>query len=101
MKYTFTYLLFIFKIYVYKISLINNYKLSCRNTNCSTDPGLSLCLLLVTICPALENMRSEQTDVAGIPRYFIATGNKFGNVVWLELHQVKGFDVGEIRINEY
>jgi len=42
-------------------------------------------------------MRSEQTVVAEIPRYFIPTENKFRNEVWLELHQVKGLDVGEIR----
>jgi len=41
-------------------------------------------------------MRLEQTDEAGIPRYFIPTDNKFGNEVWLELHQVKVLNVGEI-----
>ncbi|KAE9526980.1 hypothetical protein AGLY_013628 [Aphis glycines] len=42
---------------LYKIlSLIKNYKLPCRNTNCSIVLRLSLCLLLVTICLALENM---------------------------------------------
>ncbi|KAE9526200.1 hypothetical protein AGLY_013831 [Aphis glycines] len=36
-------------------------------------------------------MRLEPTDVVGLSKY-IATGHKFRNIVWFELHQVKGFD---------
>jgi len=42
----------------------------------------------------LENIRSLQTDVPGILRYFNATGTKLENFSVLVFHHTRGFDVG-------
>ena len=46
--------------------------------------------------PAVENTRSDGTEVAGMHKYFLASRDKYGYFSHLFLHQSRGFCVAQI-----
>jgi hypothetical protein len=61
-----------------------------RKTSMSAVPGLRLARRLLTISPALEKIRSDGTDVAGIERYLMASFFNCGYRSPLAAHQSTG-----------
>lgn len=64
-----------------------------KNINFDNRSGHGLFLLFVSIKPAFENKRSQGTDVAGIDKYLIATGYKFGYLCFTSFQYAIGLIV--------
>jgi hypothetical protein len=61
-----------------------------KNNNLFNKSGFIAFRFFVMILPAVENIRSEDADVAGIHRYFLAKDASFGYFDSLVFHQARG-----------
>lgn len=68
----------------------NNYKLHAKNTNLLTDSGFMLHRFFETTWPAIENRRSELTDVALTHKYLRASLETAGNEEQWPPHHSRG-----------
>ena len=62
----------------------------CRKTCPSIISADNFLRRLSTICPAKENTRSDATEVAGMHKYFRASGARRGNRAAFVLHHNRG-----------
>ena len=60
----------------------------------STLSGLRLALFFVTILPAVENILSDGTDVAGMHNSCLATLDRVGNLSAFSFHHSRALESG-------